>query len=734
MVSSLDDGDLPVLRLMSDMCRAPVLVTGGGGFLGAHLALALRKREREVVVLDVAACPEELASEPGVTFVRGDVRDTALVDSLVARVSAVLHMAAIVGVDEYLRRPDEVLDVGILGSRAVLTACLREQRPVVLASTSEVYGKNPDDLREDADAVLGPLDRPRWSYAIAKLAAEQWAHALARRGLRHLTIRYFNVYGPGLDAPGRGRVLAKMIGAVQRGEPIPLVDGGEATRSLCHVDDAVEATLRLAELLERDDALRGRTFNIGRREPVTMRQLAEAVIRITGHAAGTVDVSGSEAFGPGFDEITTRVPDVDALREATGFTADIDLEAGLRSTLATYGLLSSRPPASPPPAQRTPWVRPFFDPDAALLGRIRGSLASGRVTNGGPIVEELEREVSRWLGVDGAIAVSTGTDALTLAALALGLRGRFVLPAFTYAATLSSLEILGLTPVFCEVDAETWTLDPSALAQVLASTDDVAAVVAVNVYGVPPDLAALGRLCQEHRVRLIYDDAHGFGTIDRGLRVPTEPDVVTFSLHATKVLTAIEGGLVVARDPALARDLRRLRTHGLAADPLRSTPGLNAKMDELRAAVALHALARIDGTLARRTEYAERLRRRASSCSRGPAVGGHAAGPAGPSLQVQRIPPSVQSNHQNFSVVLDGDPAPDVPATMARLATSGVESRRYFHPALHRLARFPGAPPSLPRTERLADRILSLPLHGRMSEADLIRVERGLDLLAGHRG
>jgi dTDP-4-amino-4,6-dideoxygalactose transaminase/nucleoside-diphosphate-sugar epimerase len=693
----------------------PVLITGGAGFLGRHLARGFQARGRDVIALDLADGIVEPAARPSVTFVRGDVRDAELVDSLVARASLVLHLAAVVGVDEYLQRPDEVLDVGILGTRTVLASCLRRSRPVLLASTSEVYGKNLDVLSEDSSAVLGPLDRPRWSYAISKLAAEQWAHASARDGLSHVIVRYFNVYGPGLDTPGRGRVLAKMIGAVQRGEPITLVDGGNAVRSLCYVDDAVEGTVRLAESIERDPRLGGRTFNIGRREPVTMRQLAEAVIRATGHTAGWVAVPGSEAFGPGFEEIPSRVPNVDAMREATGFTASIDLETGLRRTLASYGLLVERP-ASAAPEERVPWVRPCFDPDAALLDRMRQSLASGWVTNGGPVVQEFERKVSGWLGVDEALAVSNGTSALTLAALGLGLRGRFVLPAFTYAATLSSLELLGLEPVFCDVDPATWTLDPRALGDLLARTEGVAAVVAVNVYGVPPDLAAIGRVCAARGARLIYDDAHGFGTIDRGGRVAAEPDVVTFSLHATKVMAAIEGGLVVARDAAVSREIRRLRTHGLAPDPLDSTPGPNAKMDELHAAVALHSLARIDDTLARRSEYGERFRRRALA--------------AGPALRVQHVPPSARTNHQNFSVLLDAEAAPDVPAAIAALAAVGVEARRYFYPALHRLRRFGARHPSLPCCERLGDRILSLPLHARMSERERVRVEEAIDLLA----
>ena len=694
----------------------PVLVTGGRGFVGRHLVERLAGLGRGVVALDIGPRPEPTATDcPSVRHVTADVRDAAAMDEAVRGCSLVLHLAAVVGVDEYLARPEEVLEVGILGTRNVLEACVRHGRPVVLVSTSEIYGKNTDPLHESADAVIGPVDRPRWSYAISKLASEQWAAALARRGLRHLTVRYFNVYGHGLDAPGQGRVLAKMVGAVQRGEPLTLVDGGEAVRCFCHVDDAVEATLRLATELESGDRLLGRAFNVGRAEPVSMRALADLVVRLTGHRAGTRVVPGAQAFGAGFDEIPHRVPDVEALAEATGFRATIDLETGLRRTLAGYGLLAEGAASAAPPTQPVPWVRPFVEPDTALLARLRRSLVSGHLTNGGPLVREFEARVAGWLGVDDSVAVGSGTVALTLAALALGLEGRFILPSFTYAATASAFELLGLTPEFCEVDPETWTLCPEALARLLRGGRRYAAVVAVNAFGVPPDTAAIGALCREAGVPFVYDDAHGLGTSVGGVRVPPEPDVVTFSLHATKVLPAVEGGLVVARDPRLAAELRRLRTHGLAPDPLDSTPGPNAKLDELRAAVALHGLATLDATLARRRAYGARMRARASA---------HAD-----TLRIQRLAPGVESSFQNFAVVVDAARG-EIPDLAARLAESGVETRRYFFPALHRMRRFDGVRPDLPITDAIASRVLSLPLHARMTEPDLARVLAAIDALA----
>lgn len=280
------------------------------------------------------------AAHPRLSFVRGDVLDAALVDELVGRCGLVLHLAAVVGVDEYIKQPEHVLDVNILGARNVLLACERHHRPVLMTSTSEVYGKNQDVLIEDSDSLLGPSVNRRWSYAVSKLAAEHYARALASLGLRYVIVRYFNVYGPLMDEPGRGRVISKFVGCIQRGEPLSLVDSGGAVRAFCYVDDAVEATVRLALALEEgDDGVSGRSFNIGRDEPVTIRDLAGMMIRLSGHERGMVDVPGARFFGSGFEEVPLRVPDVTALQSAIGFTAGTPLDEGLRRTLRYWHCL-----------------------------------------------------------------------------------------------------------------------------------------------------------------------------------------------------------------------------------------------------------------------------------------------------------------------------------------------------------------------------------------------------------
>ena len=581
----------------------------------------------------------------------------------------------------------------------------------MLASTSEVYGKNERELDEGADGVYGLPPTSRWCYATSKLAAEHYAHAYGAQGLRFAVVRYFNVYGPGLDSPGEGRVISKFIGHLQRGTPLPLVDGGHAVRAFCYIDDAVRATVGLGDALLTGEAVGGRTFNIGRREPVTMRDLAARMVSLSGHTGGVIEVSGAVHFGPGFEEIQHRVPDTSALEAATGFVAGTSLDEGLALTLRHYHLLApaaAAQAASAPPSL-LPWVRPCLEPDAALMATLRRSLLTGRVTNDGPLVQRLEREAAAWLGVNDVVAVSNGAVALLLVAYALGLRGKVILPSFTFIATLGAFAQPGLQPLFCDIDPHTWTMDPAHLQALLDLHPDVAAVVPVNVFGVQPDLEAIARLTHLAGATLLYDNAHGLGSEVDGLRVPGQPAAQVFSLHATKVLPAVEGGLIHAADPALVRELRRLRNHGIAADWRGSSPGFNAKLSELHAAVALHALADFDGVLQRRRTYGIRLREQLTAhCPPG-------------SLRLQQVPPGMQSNVQNFGVQFLKAPSPAAAHAESVCRAHGVQVRRYFFPPLHMLPAL--APqPALPVTETVSASLVCLPLHSRMEDSQLARI------------
>lgn len=362
-------------------------------------------------------------------------------------------------------------------------------------------------------------------------------------------------------------------------------------------------------------------------------------------------------------------------------------------------------------------MRPIIEGDDALLSDIRKALVTGQVTNNGEFVRTLERRLADYFGVEDCVVVASGSAALLLATRALGLAGaRAVVPAFTFIATLGALVHNGVTPVFCDIEPDTWTLSPTHLGRLLASDPAIRLVVPVNVFGVPPDLPALRRLLSGTPTALLFDNAHGLGTESGGAHCTREPLIQTYSLHATKTLPGIEGGAVVSSDPRLLAEVRRLRNHGLAADPLESTPGFNAKMSELHAAVALRSLESLDAALVRRREYAARLRRVLEEDGRALFV-------------TQRIPDGVRSNFQNLAVLCRREDRGGLSAIQAEFAGAGVETRRYFWPALHDLPAYRGRF-SLPVTEAVARNVLCLPLHSRMEPAVLERIEASIRQVA----
>lgn len=680
-----------------------VLITGAAGFLGSAVATALLQRGHTVLALDTDHGQGRLDDHPHLTKVEADVRDATLIDRWVARCDRVIHFAAIAGVHTYIERTLDVLDTNILGTRNVLLAAARHGRPTLFASSSEAYGNHPFPLHEDAGTRMGPPTQARWCYATSKLAGEHYAWALARQGLPIAAVRYFNVYGPRLDAPGSGRVISQFLGAMQRQEPLTLVDGGHAVRCFCFIDDAVEATIALAMAVDTNPAVAGRPFNIGMATPISMAELARHMIRLAGYPHGTQDVAGTHFFGAGFEDIDHRVPVTTAIEEAIGWRATVPLEQGLSATLAHWDLLHDQPaPASPP---EIPVIRPVYDADPALLDAMHDALRRGHTTNHGRQVAALEQEAADWLGVEEALTVRSGASGLEIAVRALRRGTKAALPSFTYIATLNAVELAGLEPVFVDIDPDTWTMCPTDLARVLRDAA-VGVVLPVCAYGVLPDLDAIVTLAHEHGAHVVYDAAHALGSTREDARFVHGPDATVYSLHATKVLPATEGGLVIPGTSSLTGELAALRTHGLTPDPLDARTGTNAKMDELAAATARHGLAQLDGILARRRAYGDRL---TESLARNPA------------FVVQQHPDGQRSNYQNLCARVTGSRE----AMSAHLAHLGIGWRRYFHPPLHHLRRLqPG--PSLPVTDAVAASLMCLPLHSRMDEPTLARLEDAL--------
>jgi UDP-glucose 4-epimerase len=344
---------------------ARALVTGGAGFIGRHLAGRLAQQGCRVVVLDdlstgSAAAVAGLADRYGVRFVPGSVVDGSVVDTLVSEVDTVFHLAAAVGVRRVLAAPLAGLRTNIHGTEQVLAAAHRHGARVLLASTSEIYGKNTAaPLAEDADRVLGSPLLARWSYAEAKAVDESMAQAYWREHrVWTVVARLFNVVGPGQT--GRyGMVLPRFVDQALRGEPLTVYGDGGQTRCFCDVGEAAAALIALAAA----PAARGRAVNVGRPEEVSILDLAGRVITLSGSTSRVRLVPYAEAYGDGFEDMRRRVPDISLAGELIGFRPRVGLDDIIRGVLAARRAEAAADAAADPAAPQA-----AADPAAAATG------------------------------------------------------------------------------------------------------------------------------------------------------------------------------------------------------------------------------------------------------------------------------------------------------------------------------------------------------------------------------
>lgn len=313
---------------------ARALVTGGAGFIGSHLVDALVARGVRTTVIDdlstgKAANLAEQDRTGTMRLVRGSILDADLVDRLVSDHDVVYHLAAAVGVRHIVTDPLKAMLVNVRGTEHVLAAAERYRVRVILASTSEIYGKAPAPFREDDDRVLGPTTVHRWSYSTAKAIDEHLAFAYAARGLAVSVVRYFNAYGPRIDERGYGSVIARFAAQALSGAPITVHGDGQQTRCFTYIDDTVRGTMLAAET----PAAAGSVFNIGSGEEVSVAQLAELVRELCGSSSDLVRESYEAVYGPGFEDTRRRVPDVARAQQVLGFTATVPLRDGLAKTL-----------------------------------------------------------------------------------------------------------------------------------------------------------------------------------------------------------------------------------------------------------------------------------------------------------------------------------------------------------------------------------------------------------------
>ncbi len=311
------------------------LVTGGAGFIGSHLVDALLARGDEVCVLDhlSTGSVENLAhiSSPQFRLVKGSILNQQAIGTLAASCDTIYHLAAAVGVRYIVRDPLQSTITNVEGTANVLAAASKYGRKVVLASSSEVYGKNAKaPLRENDDRVLGPTTINRWSYSSAKAIDEHLGFAYAAQGLPVIMLRFFNSYGPRIHANGYGTVVARFISQALRGEPITVHGDGRQTRCFTYVEDTVAGIL----LGERAVEAQGQVFNIGNPTETNILTLARLIKSLCGSASEIVQVPYEDFYGQSFEDTPRRVPDITRARVTLGFEPKVPLEKGLLQTIA----------------------------------------------------------------------------------------------------------------------------------------------------------------------------------------------------------------------------------------------------------------------------------------------------------------------------------------------------------------------------------------------------------------
>lgn len=329
------------------------LITGGAGFIGSHLAEALLARGDEVAVIDDLSTGaienvDHLRERPGFRYTIDSVMHEPLLAELVDRSDVVFHLAAAVGVRLIIESPTRTIETNVGGTEMVLKHAAKKQKTVVIASTSEVYGKSVDvPFRENADLVLGPTNKHRWAYACSKMLDEFLALAyFVEKKVPVVVVRLFNTIGP--RQTGRyGMVVPRFVAQALADEPITVYGDGSQSRSFTYVGDVVRALIALAD----EPRAVGEVFNIGNGEEITIRDLAERIRTMTSSKSPIVTIPYDEAYERGFEDMPRRVPDIGKIRALIGYEPRVGLHDMLSEIIGEAERAAARRRASGRAAQ-----------------------------------------------------------------------------------------------------------------------------------------------------------------------------------------------------------------------------------------------------------------------------------------------------------------------------------------------------------------------------------------------
>jgi len=306
------------------------LITGGAGFIGSYLSESLTARGDSVTVVDNLSTGKNILNN-SVEFIEGSIFDRNLMEALISKNDQVLHLAAAVGVLNIVNKPLESLMTNIKGTEIILELCSKYNKPVLITSTSEVYGKNNNvPLNEESDRVLGSPLLSRWSYSEAKAIDESMAYFyFQEKGLPIRLVRLFNTVGP-RQVGNYGMVLPRFVGAALKNEPLSVYGSGDQIRCFCHVLDAVRGLLLV---IDSDKAV-GQVFNVGNNQQISIMELAKKVIEITGSKSSIEKIAYEKAYPEGFEDMQRRVPDISKIRLVLGWSPEINLDQIIKDIAA----------------------------------------------------------------------------------------------------------------------------------------------------------------------------------------------------------------------------------------------------------------------------------------------------------------------------------------------------------------------------------------------------------------
>lgn len=334
-------------------------------------------------------------------------------------------------------------------------------------------------------------------------------------------------------------------------------------------------------------------------------------------------------------------------------------------------------------------TKSFLAPKEEFLAYIDKIYETRRITNNGPLVQQLQQELKEYLGVDYLLLVTNGTLALQMAYRALDLHGTVVTTPFSFVATASSISWMGMRPRFCDIDPETYCLDAGKLESLISA--DCSAIVPVQVFGNACDIEAIETIAQQHDLKVVYDASHAFGAKYKGKSLLSYGDISTVSFHATKLFNTIEGGALIFKDEAVYERAKKLINFGITGPESIVGLGVNAKMNEFQAAMGLANLPYVKWCIEKRGEIIARYRRDLEGL-----------------VSFQKLHPDLEYNNSYMPVLFDT--YEQMAEVKARLEAQEIIPRRYFYPSLDTLSFLEDPhPEEVSRT--VSERILCLPLY-----------------------